>query len=78
MTGSMFVPCFALSSSTTSFPLGLIPFGSDTPKLASALMEIMLGYGESLYPQAAQCVGADVSLSVFSEVSASGYEQACG
>jgi hypothetical protein len=41
-----------------------IPFGSDTPKLASALMRVKMGNGESIYTQKTQCFGADVSLGV--------------
>ena len=65
---------FRLLVSDTDF----IPCGSDTPKLASALMEKKMGHGEPLYPQAAQCVCPDVSLGLCCKVSAGGDEQACG
>jgi hypothetical protein len=45
-----------------------IPFGSDTPKLASALMRVKMGNGESIYTQKTQCFGADVSLGVCCQV----------
>jgi len=56
----------------------LIPFGSDTPKLASALRRLKMRHGKSIYPQAAQCVGADVPCGLCGEVSTGGYEFACG
>jgi hypothetical protein len=51
-------------SDTPKLASALIPFGSDTPKLASALMRVKMGNGESIYTQKTQCFGADVSLGV--------------
>ena len=53
---------------------GFIPFGSDTPKLASALLGLKMSCGQSIHPQAAQRVGADVSRGLRGEISASGDE----
>ena len=45
-----------------------IPFGSNTPKLASALIRVKMGNGESIYTQKTQCFCADVSLGVWCKV----------
>ena len=50
------------------FGPAFIPFGSNTPKLASALMRVKMGNGESIYTQKTQCFGADVSLGVCCKV----------
>lgn len=58
--------------------VSVIPFGSNTPKLASALRERKMRDGESIYPQETQCICSDVSPCVFGKVSAGSHVQTCG
>ena len=51
-----------------------IPIGFNTPELAPAWMDVKVRNGEPVYPQAAQCISADVSLGVFVKVSEGGDE----